>query len=252
MVKKSSKRTNARKEKCFAFQNSTTSRGRADFIWKPCRIYTQSFRFLPQLPFYLDVNTNRISILKSVPNLLLWFILAYIGTGGINCLSKILQFLYVFVIPETLSGRTQEDYNEFGSIVQVASICMVILSSGATPVIGLFFALFGKMGTRVINQILDIEDKLEKRKSFESNKSALSATCSSAFYLYLFITLGWRKRDRGLFEVKWNQRLGGWGLQSASYTVIILTPIVVGYGCFKNTDPLYFTLKIIVGVNLNK
>jgi len=113
----------------------------------------------------MNIKLRRLYLVRSIPKLLLWFILAYGGVGGINWISKFLQFLYLFVIPEKLSGRTQEDYNEFSSIIQLTSIAITILCSGSTPVLGFFLVVFGKTTVQTVNEILEIEDTLEKRKS---------------------------------------------------------------------------------------
>jgi len=160
------------------------SPGRADFLWKACEVYTRCFRLFPSLPLYLDVQSHRLCLVKSIPKLLLWFILAFGGVGGINFISKFLQFLYLFVIPEKYSGRTPEDYKEFSSVIQLTSVALTILCSGSTPVVGLFLILFGKPAAQTIDELLEIEDTLEKRKPM--------FTCKQLFYnifLYLlFIT----------------------------------------------------------------
>jgi len=85
----------------------------------------ESFSYSSKTPVYLDVKTRRAALMTSVQKLAMWSLLAFGGAGTINCLSKLAQYFYLFVIPEAFSSRTDEDYNEFSTAIQLSSVRLI-------------------------------------------------------------------------------------------------------------------------------
>jgi len=136
--------------------------GRVDLFWDAVKSYSTAFWLQTKLPVDFDVKRRRLVRTTSILRLLPWTFMAYFVAGVTSCLFKMIHGAYLYVVPTSLTGMTPKDYDEFGTLIQVFSIPIVVLVTGSSPVIGLFHILFGKAATVAVNAMIELEETLEQ------------------------------------------------------------------------------------------